>query len=103
MPIILTADQAAKVRGRSPKAPWCAIDPQPLKDGTFALPEAVLTDPAHEDVAPLLKGLSVVPDKALDTVKFDATKPDDAAALASLNLPKWEEVGLRASSGAIAK
>jgi hypothetical protein len=44
--IILTAEQAAAVRGKT--SPWTALDPVPLADGkTFVLPSRVLDDPAH--------------------------------------------------------
>lgn len=43
--IILTSEQAAAVRG--PTAPGSALDPIPLADGSYVLPEAVLADPAH--------------------------------------------------------
>jgi hypothetical protein len=44
--IILTAAEAEAVRGTD--SPGHALAPRPLKDGvTFALPEAVLSDPAH--------------------------------------------------------
>lgn len=43
--IILTPEQADQVRGTT--APGHALDPMALLDGSFALPEAVLSDPAH--------------------------------------------------------
>lgn len=46
--VILSAAQAAAVRGVSPVIPWAAIEPIALKDGgEFILNEEVLTDPAH--------------------------------------------------------
>lgn len=53
--IILTAAQAAKVRGISPTHPWAGLDPTPLKDGTYMLDEGVLSDLAHADVRSLLE------------------------------------------------
>lgn len=53
--IILTADEAAKVTGVSPTHPWSAIEPVPLKDGSYMLHEDVLLDPAHADVHDFLK------------------------------------------------
>lgn len=44
--IILTAAQADEVRGET--TPGFMLDPVVLLDGTFVLPDAVLTDPAHE-------------------------------------------------------
>ena len=55
--IILTSAQADAVRGQS--SPGFALDPRPLADGTYALPEAVLTDVNHASkwaiLAPLPK------------------------------------------------
>lgn len=45
MMIILDPANAEAVRGRT--ADGAALDPRPLADGTFALPECVLGDPAH--------------------------------------------------------
>jgi len=45
--IILNASEADQVRGETTDG--AALDPIKLADGvTFVLPEAVLTDPAHE-------------------------------------------------------
>ena len=45
--IILTAEEAEKVRGVT--RPGHALDPVEIKDGTFILPVEVLSDPAHQD------------------------------------------------------
>ncbi len=55
--LILTSTQAARVRGATAKG--AALDPVALTDGTFALPEAVLTDPAHAQHASRLKALPI--------------------------------------------
>ena len=55
--IVLTAEEAEKIKGRSPKDGGCALDPVPLKDGRFMLGEEVLDDPAHDDVRELLSSL----------------------------------------------
>lgn len=44
--LILDADAANHVRGLT--IAGHALAPMPLADGTFALPEAVLNDPAHQ-------------------------------------------------------
>ncbi len=44
--ILLTPDQAKAVSGET--APGHTLQPVELADGGFALPEAVLKDPAHE-------------------------------------------------------
>ena len=46
--IILTKAEAEALRGKT--GDFTALDPQELKDGTFILPAAVLTDPAHAKV-----------------------------------------------------
>jgi len=43
--MILSAAEADAVRGTT--TPGFALDPRALVDGTFALPPAVLNDPAH--------------------------------------------------------
>lgn len=54
--IILTASQADQVRGET--GAGAALDPVALADGvTFALPEAVLSDPAHASRYEFLSGL----------------------------------------------
>jgi hypothetical protein len=61
--IILTADEANKVRGQT--VPGAALAPTPLADGTFALPEAVLSSPAHQVHHTYLRGLPTVPDESI--------------------------------------
>lgn len=56
--LLLDADQAEKVRGRSPKDNGRALDPIALKDGRFFLGLEVLEDPAHEDVRPFLAAMA---------------------------------------------
>ncbi len=46
--IILTKAEAEALRGMTSEN--TALDPVELKDGTFVLPAAVLTDPAHAKV-----------------------------------------------------
>lgn len=70
--IILIADEADKVRGRSINK-WAALVPIPLKDGTFALPEAVLSDPSHTAHSYFLKTL---PRRDVYFGKPGATKSD---------------------------
>lgn len=55
--IVLTAEEASKVEGRSPKDAGCALKPAPLKDGRFMLGEEVLDDPAHSDARDFLATL----------------------------------------------
>ncbi len=55
--IVLTAQEADKVRGRSPKDATAALAPVALKDGRFFLGEEVLDDPAHDDVRDFLASL----------------------------------------------
>lgn len=53
--IILTAGQADVVRGET--EPGHALDPRQMAAGGFALPVAVLSDPAHEVHHDFLTGL----------------------------------------------
>jgi hypothetical protein len=46
--ILLTKEQADKVRGRH--GVYSALDPIPIKDGFFMLPVDVLKDPEHREV-----------------------------------------------------
>ena len=55
MIIILTADQAANVRGE-PVAGH-ALEPRPLADGTFGLSVTVLSDPFFVDFHDVLAAL----------------------------------------------
>lgn len=73
--IVLTAGEAEKVRGRSPKDEGQALDPVPLKDGRFMLAEDVLDDPAHDDVRGFL---AMLPRAALE--ELPAFGPDDEGA-----------------------
>lgn len=43
--IILSKAEADAVRGKT--SPSTALDPIEMEDGTFILPDVVLTDPAH--------------------------------------------------------
>lgn len=57
--IVLTAEQAAAVRGVSPAVKWAAIEPIALKDGgEYVLNEEVLTDPAHNSKTRALTALT---------------------------------------------
>jgi hypothetical protein len=71
--IILTPAQANRVRGLA--IPGHALAPVPLADGTFALPESVLTDPVY---AQFHAGLEALP-RVLDRSIRQGTRqnPDD--------------------------
>jgi hypothetical protein len=69
--IILTKDEADKVRGNSDSGH--AIEPILLTDGTFMLGEEVLSDPHHESVKAILE---VLPKRSVDSEK--ETEIDDA-------------------------
>jgi hypothetical protein len=53
--IVLSSEQAAQVRGKSP--PFAALEPVAVNDGRFVLPVAVLEDPAHAKDIPFLATL----------------------------------------------
>lgn len=81
--IILTADEAAKVRGQSPTRSWAALEPVLLKDGTFMLPEDVQDDLAHFDAHVLLATFP------------RATPSADLIYATTPAAPTWESVGTR--------
>jgi hypothetical protein len=97
--IILTAAQAAQVRGISPIDAGAALEPVALRDGTFYLPDEVIDDPAHADVKALLqacpKGAVVKANTYSSTQPGDTraaarTKiAADAAALAARGIPSF--------------
>lgn len=84
--IVLTAEQASAVRGRSPEDAGAALDPVPLKDGRFMLGDEVLSDPAHEDVWPLLAKLPVEPVEKLPTYTEADDLPPKEERVASLSV-----------------
>lgn len=81
--IVLTAEEAAKIRGRSPLAAGHALDPVPLKDGRFFLGPEVLDDPAHEDVRSFLASLPREPLEKLP-IYTEADVEPEAVEVASL-------------------
>lgn len=56
--ILLAAEDAALVRGPSATVEGAALAPVATADGRYALPLAVLDDPAHVAHRPLLASLS---------------------------------------------
>ena len=90
--IILNATQATRVRGISPTFGFAALQPVPLKDGTFMLPEAVLTDPAHLDVRAFLTPLPRA--TVLESNKYTNTQADRDALIAR-NIPTFQSAGVR--------
>ena len=91
--IILTTEDADKVRGISPTKGFAALDPVPLKDGTFMLPDEVLTDLAHADVKDFLAGLPTIPFDEISALLIYGEA--DSAELEALDLPTWKEAGTR--------
>lgn len=93
--IILSDDQGTKVRGISPTDQHAALDPVPLKDGTWMLPEVALSDKAHADVAGFLATLPTV--KQVDpSLIYDGAQPADDSAVAAKTAGKsYLDVGVR--------
>ena len=69
--IILTKEQADAVRGVS--APGHELDPIPLEDGTFILPDAVLDSPVHAKHRALLAPLEK---RAVSSAEFKQEAAD---------------------------
>ena len=88
--IILTNEEAAKVRGISPTNSFAAIEPVPLKDGTYMLGEQVLADPAHADVETLLG--KCARGSVVDNQRYGFA---DTAELNLRDLPTWQGAGKR--------
>jgi hypothetical protein len=58
--ILLSADDAAHVRGMSDETPLASLQPLPLTDGRFYLGVEVLADPAHAEFHDYLSALPQV-------------------------------------------
>lgn len=52
--LVLDAELAFKIAGRSKRSIYAVLEPVPLEDGTFMLPATVLDDPAHAEVRALI-------------------------------------------------
>ena len=81
--IVLTAEEAEKIKGRSPRDSGHAILPVPLTDGRFILGEEVLDDPAHDDVRDFL---AAMPREPLETLPIYTEKdaPPEVVEAATL-------------------
>lgn len=53
--IVLTSAEARVVRGRSPRNPSVSIEPVPLRDGRWVVPETVLDELLNTDVSDWLR------------------------------------------------
>jgi len=86
--IVLTAEDAGKVRGRSPADSGRALYPVPLKDGRFILGEEVLDDPANADVRDFLAAMPREPLERLPIYTEADIQPvtDEAASLTERSL-----------------
>lgn len=97
--IILTPAQADHVRGLTVKGH--ALAPRPLANGTFALPEAVLNDPAHAQHKAYLSALPKVEDSTIragtkgpnpnDPVTGSDWEQDQAKTMLASYKSEWPE------------
>jgi hypothetical protein len=85
--IVLTAEEADKVRGLSPLIEGYALIPAPLDDGRFKLGEGVLDMPAFAHVRGFLASLPREPD-AMATKEFPEA---EIAADEPARLAVWDE------------
>ena len=87
--IIITSEQAAKVRGNSTS--FAALDPIALDDGRFFLPLEVLDDPAHAKHIPYLAALPMAKlfrtDSGALSVRWNSERPGDPSVLERPYLP----------------
>jgi hypothetical protein len=76
--ILLTREEAEYVLGLSPITVHgaSALEPAPLMDGSYVLPEDVLDDPSNVDVEPFLS-TKVVPGDPDPALLWDFGTPDD--------------------------
>jgi hypothetical protein len=81
--IVLTAEEAEKIKGRSPRDSGRAILPVPLTDGRFMLGEEVLDDPAHDDVRDFLAAMPREPLEKLP-IYTEADAAPEAVEVAAL-------------------
>lgn len=88
--IILTALERGQVLGISPTHSYAAIDPIPIKDGTFMLSEEAISDCCHADVKSFLETL---PTREVDGSEFYVE--GDEAIVEGLDLDNWKEIGVR--------
>jgi hypothetical protein len=81
--IVLTAEEADKVRGFSPLKEGFAVIPAPLDDGRFKLGEGILEMPEFAHVRDFLASLPREPDAmatvALDEAEIAADEPSKLA------------------------
>jgi hypothetical protein len=104
--ILLTREEAESVLGPSPTAPESALEPAPLMDGSYVLPEDVLDDPANDDVYDFLVD-HVVPGEPDPALVWDFGTPDDPNEhdILAYNAAKltWSEGGAQRAAAAAAK
>jgi len=93
--IILTEEEAAKVRGISPNNSGAALNPVPLKDGTYYLGEEVLSDPAHADVRTFLEARIKALDKTKQYVEGDALPAEKTFDVKTMSVRK-EDASIKA-------
>lgn len=79
--IVLTSAEARRARGRSPRDPRVAIEPVPLRNGSWILPESVLEEAANGDIADWLSKRPCVK-RIPRRLFFDGTQRHDAMVLA---------------------
>jgi hypothetical protein len=100
----LSQTDAAKVRGISPTNTHAALDPNPLKDSTYIVPEDVVADPAHGDIKTFLLSKPTIKDGDAALIAFNPSKKlnpiaaatDQAALDAKLVIDgDWKSVGAR--------
>ena len=103
--ILLTRAEAENVLGPSPTTPHSALEPAPLKDGNYVLPEDVLDDPANADVAAFLSTKIVpgdpTPEQSWDFGTMEEPNQAEIDAYNAARLSWSEGEKWRAASAAV--
>lgn len=90
--IVLTAEEAEKVRGASPRKAGHVLVPVPLKDGRFMLGEEALEDETHADVRDFLASLPRAPIEKLPVFGPDDVQDEEAIEPARLSVRSVEKI-----------
>jgi hypothetical protein len=92
--ILLTSEQAGKVRGRHGR--YSGLDPVPTDNGMFVLPVEVLADPEHEEVLNDLGACKFAEIDDLQEIDMKLPKDDPARIKQVLSVKSISGVTIKA-------